>query len=109
MDNSALPSSARVLVSKAAGWWTVAYEVDATWRKVEGKTNVVVQGWRGRRQFLAVWADGKADCAYWWTTEHEAWADLPRELVRWTTPAPAPVKVSFAELKRLLKLNGEMG
>ena len=52
---------------------------------------------------MAVWRNGKADCAYWWTREHEAWAELPRERVRWTTPWPTPVKVSFTELKRLVK------
>lgn len=115
-----LPGGCRQVLKAAAGWWTIAYEVDVTrLRKVDdgldedGKpvghmesvvgSNLVVRGRRGGGQFLAVWADGKADVAYWWTREHEAWADLPRELVRWTTPQPTPVKVSFRDLKRLLQ------
>lgn len=128
----------RALESAAArsGWYTVAYSVPVMrLRRVsdgvddEGKpinrmveveeTNVVVAGWRGAGRFLAVWsgegsgeraeqAPPKADVAYWWQREHEAWADLPRELVRWTTPHPTPVKVGFAELKRRLVVNAEV-
>lgn len=130
-----LPSAARALVSKAVGWHTVAYSVPVTrLRRVsdgvddEGKTinrmveveetNVVVAGWRGAGRFFAVWSaertdEGvapkfKADVAYWWQREHEAWADLPRELVRWATPWPCPVKVGFAELKRRLASTAEL-
>ena len=112
-----LVGGAAQLLKKAESWYTIAYEVEVQrLRKVsdgeddEGQPvahmepvverNLVVRGRRGEGMFLAVWASGKADVAYWWTREHEAWADLPRELVRWTTPVPTPVKVSFAELKR---------
>lgn len=100
-----LSRAVRRIVATAdfAGWYTIAYEVDATWRKVEGKTNLVLRGRRGEQQFMAVWRSGKADCAYWWTREHEAWADLPRQLVRWETPAPTPVKVGFRDLGKLLQ------
>ena len=113
------PTQARMVGTP--GWWTVAYVVPVKrLRKVsdgvddEGKplahmetvdeTNLVVRGWKEDGAFLAAWsADGKADVAYWWTRDHEAWAELPRQLVTWTTPTPTPVKVGFARLKKLLK------
>ena len=108
-----LNGAVRGLLKRCDGWWTVAYQLPATWRKTDDAISVVVRGWSGSRQFMAVWINGgrgrdgvqsfKAECAYWWTREHEAWADLPRELVRWTTPQPTPVKVSFRELSRLVQ------
>ena len=125
VDNSrpvgALVGAPAQVEKLAGGWWTVAYVVPVKrLRKVsdgvddEGnplahmetvdETNLVVRGWRGDSAFLAAWsADGKADVAYWWTREHEAWAELPRQLVTWTTPTPTPVKIGFAQLKKLLK------
>jgi hypothetical protein len=122
-SSSTLPDlvgAAAKLEKAAVGWWTVAYTVPTRrQRKVsdgvddEGKdighmetvdgVNTVVRGWREGGAFLAAWSAGKAECAYWWTREHEAWAELPRELVRWTTPHPTPVRVSFRELTRLVK------
>ena len=110
----ALVGAAAKLEKAAAGWYTVAYSVptrrlrkvlvDGEGRMVEvDETNTVVRGWRGEQAFLAAWDSSGADCAYWWTREHEAWADLPRERVTWTTPWPTPVKVSFTELRRLIK------
>jgi hypothetical protein len=115
-----LVGAAAKLEAAAAGWWTVAYTVPTRrQRKVsdgvddDGKpyghmevvdeANTVVRGWRRGGAFLAAWDSSGADCAYWWTREHEAWAEMPRERVTWTTPWPTPVKVSFRELKRLLK------
>ena len=112
---------ARALLAAAEGWWTVAYVVPVerqrrvedgvdddgrVIRRMEARVeeNLVVRGWSAQgRQFLAAWASGKAECAYWWQREQEAWADLPRELVRWETPVPVPTRVSFAELRRRLK------
>lgn len=115
-----LVGPAAKLEAAAVGWWTVAYTVPTRrMRRVEDghdeegnpvrhmetfdEANTVVRGWRGEQAFLAAWSAGKADCAYWWTREHEAWAELPRERVTWTTPQPTPVKVSFRELTRLIK------
>lgn len=115
-----LVGPAAKLEKAAAGWWTVAYTVPTKrQRRVEDgadeegnpvrhmetfdEVNTVVRGWRGERAFLAAWSSTGADCAYWWTREHEAWAELPRERVTWTTPWPTPVKVSFTELRRLIK------
>ena len=115
-----LTGGAAKLEKAAAGWWTVAYTVPTRrLRRVEDgqdekgnpvrrmetfdEVNTVVRGWRGQQAFLAAWSAGKADCAYWWTREHEAWAELPRERVTWTTPYPTPVRVSFRELTRLIK------
>lgn len=103
-----LSGAARGLLKRLDGWWTVAYTLPATWRKTEEAVSVVLRGWSGERQWIAVWINGKADCAYWWTREHEAWAELPRELVRWTTPQPTPVKVSFRELSRLVQECGKV-
>jgi len=109
VDNSSLPGGAgRLERAASAQWWTVAYQLPATWRKTEDAVSVVLRAWSGSRQFMAVWINGKAECAYWWTREHEAWADLPRELVRWTTPQPTPVKVSFRELSRLVQECGKV-
>ena len=104
-----LPTSAGRLVG-TAGWWTVAYLVDVErLRKVDNdaadedgatrvhmesvmSSNLVVRGWRDGGAFLAAWSAAgegwKADCAYWWTRDREAWADLPRELVTWRTARP---------------------
>lgn len=99
-----LSSAARNLAG-TSGWWTVAYSLEREVRRSEriGQA-VVVRGRRGEQRFMAVWVDGKADCAYWWTREHETVAQLPTEVVRWTSPVPTPVKVSFAELKKLVAL-----
>jgi hypothetical protein len=88
------------LLKKAESWYTIAYRV--------GEDRLVVRGRRGPQQFMAVWRSGKADCAYWWTRQHEAWADMPRQLVRWETPAPTPVKVGFRELGKLLQSEVEL-
>ena len=113
-------------IAMSFGWWTVAYLVDVErLRKVDNdvadedgatrghmesvvSSNLVVRGWRDGGAFLAAWSAAgegwKADCAYWWTRDREAWADLPRELVTWRTARPMPVRVSFRELKALLKM-----
>jgi hypothetical protein len=88
------------LLKKAESWYTIAYRV--------GEDRLVVRGRRGPQQFMAVWRSSKADYAYWWTRQHEAWADLPRQLVRWETPAPTPVKVGFRELGKLLQSEVEL-
>jgi hypothetical protein len=88
------------LLKKAENWYTIAYRVD--------EDRLVVRGRRGPQQFMAVWRSGKADCAYWWTRQHEAWADLPRQQVRWETPTPTPVKVGFRELRKLLQREVEL-
>jgi hypothetical protein len=120
MTEMGLTGAAAKLEAAAVGWWTVAYTVPTKrLRKVsdgvddEGKAighmetvdevNTVVRGWRNGQAFLAAWDSSGADCAYWWTREREAWAELPRERVTWTTPHPTPVKVSFTELRRLIK------
>ena len=95
ITEASLTNAAQLILRKAESWYTVAYRVD--------EDRLVARGRRGEQQFMAVWRSGKADCAYWWTRQHEAWADLPRQLVRWETPAPTPVKVGFRELGKLLQ------
>jgi len=129
-----LVGAAAKLEEAAVGWWTVAYTVptkrtrrfedgvdDDTGKQryryeIRDEVNLIVRGWRGAELFLAAWSAKRtdpgvapayvADCAYWWTREHEAWAELPRERVTWTTPQPTPVRVSFKELTRLVKTDG---
>lgn len=101
VDNSPLPvdnlvGGAIKLLAKAENWYTVAYRLEPD--------RLVLRGRRGEGQFLAAWRSGKADCAYWWTRHHQAWADLPPQLVTWQTPRPAPVKVSFRDLGKLLEV-----
>ncbi len=124
MTEKVLTGAAAKLEAAAVGWWTVAYTVPTRrQRRVEdgvdeeGKlighmelvdeVNTVVRGWRKDQAFLAAWDSSGADCAYWWTREHEAWAELPRERLTWTTPWPTPVRVSFRELTRLIKTADE--
>jgi hypothetical protein len=116
-----LPGGGRRLLELAADWWTIAYTVPVSrLRKVSDgadddgnplvrmlpveETNTVLRGRRGHGQFMAVWsASGKAEVAYWWTRDHEGWADLPRQRIRWSTPHLAPVKVGFRQLSKLVK------
>jgi len=100
VSEASLTKASQAILKKAESWYTIAYGVD--------EDRLVVRGRRGEQQFMAVWRNGKADCAYWWTRQHEAWADLPRQLVRWGTPAPTPVKVGFRELGKLLQSEVEL-
>jgi hypothetical protein len=97
---SDLPGGARQVISKAdkGGWWSIASVTSES---------VVVKGWKAPRQhFAALWQDGKAHRAYWWTTEHQATVSttdgLRTEQIEWSSDQPLPQPIGIKELKRRL-------